>query len=441
MAAGPFYDTMPGPERRDKLNEMWAIWLAALENAAGEKGWSPLLRAVADGDRLVMELYDWAGGEGDKPTQRGYLGAAGYVPGIADALDFRGPRGLQGIQGNKGDQGDAGPKGDQGLQGPKGDKGDTGDQGGQGPAGPTGATGAAGQSFDPDAVGPISARSSYDGEPVGFSFLATDQGLLYFRIAAGGWSAGMPFGKGEKGDQGDPGPAGATGAQGDQGVQGPTGAKGDQGLRGATGATGDKGDRGDAGATGPTGAKGDAGEQGIQGATGPKGDQGERGLQGEQGIQGLKGDKGDTGEQGIQGPTGATGAPGATTIPGIDGLQAALDAKADLVRPALQAERTAAAAVASTVLDANASGFYFQTISTNRVFTFSNPPAANTAQIIVLELYMQSAYSVSFLNVIWNGGTAPTLTVGKIHTLVFYYCPSVGNRATNWRGFQAGKDI
>lgn len=60
-----------------------------------------------------------------------------------------------------------------------------------------------------------------------------------------------------------------------------------------------KGEKGDTGAQGATGAKGDTGEQGPQGAKGEKGDTGEQGLQGA---------KGDTGEQGPQGEKGDTGA-------------------------------------------------------------------------------------------------------------------------------------
>lgn len=157
MATEPFYDTMPGPERRDTLNEMWAIWEAAVENATGEKGWSPLLRAVVDGDRQVLQLYDWTGGEGDKPTQVGYLGASGYVPNIVQALDFRGPQGLQGdtgAQGIQGAKGDTGDTGAQGIQGPKGDKGDKGDQGAQGIKGDTGDAGPQGETGPQGPQGP-----------------------------------------------------------------------------------------------------------------------------------------------------------------------------------------------------------------------------------------------------------------------------------------------
>lgn len=62
----------------------------------GPRGWSPLLRVVTDGARRVLELYDWTGGHGAKPTIRGYLGPDGITPNIADATDIRGPEGPNG---------------------------------------------------------------------------------------------------------------------------------------------------------------------------------------------------------------------------------------------------------------------------------------------------------------------------------------------------------
>ena len=108
MATGPFYDTMPGPLRRDTLNEMWGVWQDAIGSTIkGDAGWSPLIRSVQDGDRVVLEVYDWTGGQGAKPTQIGFLGSTGFVATAALAVDIRGPQGLQGIQGVKGDDGDA----------------------------------------------------------------------------------------------------------------------------------------------------------------------------------------------------------------------------------------------------------------------------------------------------------------------------------------------
>lgn len=105
----PFHDEQEGPEIREKLNEMWATWLAALETAVGKDGWSPLLRTVQDGERQVIELYDWIGGTGAKPSQLGYFAAAGLTSDIASAVNFRGARGLQGVKGDEGDEGPAGP--------------------------------------------------------------------------------------------------------------------------------------------------------------------------------------------------------------------------------------------------------------------------------------------------------------------------------------------
>lgn len=125
--------------------------------------------------------------------------------------------------------GPAGPKGDKGDTGPIGPKGNTGD------IGPQGERGEEGKSFSPNVIAPIASKTEYDEESPGFSFLASDEGMIYFRLDPTGWSEGMAFGKGEKGDKGDTGDTGNTG---------PAGAKGD------------KGDKGDTGATGATGAAG-----------------------------------------------------------------------------------------------------------------------------------------------------------------------------------------
>ncbi|CZC80735.1 putative collagen-like surface-anchored protein [Streptococcus pneumoniae] len=71
---------------------------------------------------------------------------------------------------------------------------------------------------------------------------------------------------------------------------GAKGEKGDQGERGLTGAQGAKGEKGDRGERGLTGA---------QGAKGEKGDQGERGLTGAQGAKGEKGAQGQAGRDGV----------------------------------------------------------------------------------------------------------------------------------------------
>ncbi len=138
--------------------------------------------------------------------------------------------------------------------------------------------------------------------------------------------------KGEKGDQGERGLTGAQGAKGEKG------ARGERGLTGAQGAKGEKGDRGERGLTGAQGAKGEKGARGergltgAQGAKGEKGDQGERGLtgaqgekgdRGERGLTGAKGEKGDQGERGITGAKGEKGAQGERGLTGAKGEKGA----------------------------------------------------------------------------------------------------------------------
>ncbi|VNT26959.1 G5 domain family [Streptococcus pneumoniae] len=122
--------------------------------------------------------------------------------------------------------------------------------------------------------------------------------------------------KGEKGDQGERGLTGAQGAKGEKGD------RGERGLTGAQGAKGEKGDRGERGLTGAQGAKGEKGDRGERGLTGAQGAKGEKGAQGERGLtgaQGAKGEKGDKGEQGLQGRDGEQGPKGEQGNPGTPG--------------------------------------------------------------------------------------------------------------------------
>ncbi|CGE83388.1 putative collagen-like surface-anchored protein [Streptococcus pneumoniae] len=140
--------------------------------------------------------------------------------------------------------------------------------------------------------------------------------------------------KGEKGDQGERGLTGAQGAKGEkgargergltgaQGAKGEKGDRGERGLTGAQGAKGEKGDRGERGLTGAQGAKGEKGDQGERGLTGAQGAKGEKGAQGERGLtgaQGAKGEKGDQGERGITGAKGEKGAQGERGLTGAKG--------------------------------------------------------------------------------------------------------------------------
>lgn len=62
----------------------------------GSAGWTPLFAAVADGSRRVLQVVDWIGGEGIKPTVGLYIGPAGLVVAAANATDVRGAAGVDG---------------------------------------------------------------------------------------------------------------------------------------------------------------------------------------------------------------------------------------------------------------------------------------------------------------------------------------------------------
>lgn len=63
----------------------------------GEKGWSPVLAVVSDGERRVHQLKDWVGGAGAKPAGAGqYIGASGLTPYASSAVDIRGAKGDKG---------------------------------------------------------------------------------------------------------------------------------------------------------------------------------------------------------------------------------------------------------------------------------------------------------------------------------------------------------
>ena len=93
-------------------------WIASLKGATGSSGnngsngWSPVLKVVARGDDSVLQITDWLGGTGTKPTTLGYLSSTGIVTNISNASNIRGEKGDRGIQG---EQGVAGKDGADGL--------------------------------------------------------------------------------------------------------------------------------------------------------------------------------------------------------------------------------------------------------------------------------------------------------------------------------------
>jgi len=62
-----------------------------LGNLPATNGWAPVLAIESDGERRVFAVT-WAGGTGTAPAD-GYVGAAGIVALIADAVDVRGAAG------------------------------------------------------------------------------------------------------------------------------------------------------------------------------------------------------------------------------------------------------------------------------------------------------------------------------------------------------------
>lgn len=91
-----FYDGDPGPDIRHKLNELVGLWVDAVDNAYGPQGWAPKVSVEVDGERRVLRIVDWLGGEGDKPLTLGYIGPSGIVGTATLATDIRGAMGLTG---------------------------------------------------------------------------------------------------------------------------------------------------------------------------------------------------------------------------------------------------------------------------------------------------------------------------------------------------------
>lgn len=77
----------------------------------GQKGWSPAFAVISDGERRVLQVFDWTGGEGEKPATGQYVSLNGLTDDIAAGIDIRGPVGPQGEIGPQGIQGPMGATG------------------------------------------------------------------------------------------------------------------------------------------------------------------------------------------------------------------------------------------------------------------------------------------------------------------------------------------
>ena len=80
-------------------------WKASLKGAdgatanAGTNGWSPLLKTSARGSDVILEVVDWFGGTGSKPTTLGYLSDLGIVASKVNATSIKGVKGDVGTKG------------------------------------------------------------------------------------------------------------------------------------------------------------------------------------------------------------------------------------------------------------------------------------------------------------------------------------------------------
>lgn len=104
-------------------------WLLSLKGATGangidgSNGWSPLIKTTARGLETILQVTDWVGGTGTKPTTLGYLSETGIVSNPSSANNIKGATGERGLQGEKGDTGGIGVTGERGLQGERGEQG------------------------------------------------------------------------------------------------------------------------------------------------------------------------------------------------------------------------------------------------------------------------------------------------------------------------------
>lgn len=91
--------------------------------------------------------------------------------------------------------------------------------------------------------------------------------------------------------------------------------------------------------------------------------------------------------------------------------------------------RQVASALAALAIDCALGNSFTKTISADSTLTFSNVPATGTYYSCVLILTHTSGTLTHPTGTIFSGGTAPTLTTGKVH-LIYY---QTNNGGTTWR--------
>jgi hypothetical protein len=143
-----------------KLSGLSGDWSNAFP-FVGFNGWSPVHAIVPDGERLVLQIVNWVGGDEDATMPSvidQYVGELGIVNTVEDAVDIRGPQG---------------------------------------------------QRFFPDAEGDTAGRDAYDDEVEDFIYSDTEAGLVYIKLSdtTADWSDGFLW----RGEQGPQGPVGESG--------------------------------------------------------------------------------------------------------------------------------------------------------------------------------------------------------------------------------------
>ena len=84
--------------------------------------------------------------------------------------------------------------------------------------------------------------------------------------------------------------------------------------------------------------------------------------------------------------------------------------------------------VAALNVDCSLGNYFTKTINGDSTFTVSNVPSSR-AYSFTLEVIHTSGTITWFGGVIWPGGTAPTLTTGKVHLFIF----ATDDGGTTWR--------
>lgn len=83
-------------------------------------------------------------------------------------------------------------------------------------------------------------------------------------------------------------------------------------------------------------------------------------------------------------------------------------------------QRSASQTVAAADIDCSLGNFFKRTVNGNVTFTFSNPPASGNDFLFMLTITHTSGTITWPGSVSWAGGSAPSLSTGKVHRFIFH---------------------